>query len=119
MPFLLNTGRPADAGSQTPSLQPLRPTLPTTVRQRPWARLGVAALGISVLAACSGKDSSTQPGANKAANEPTVGVVVLATENQTLSTELPGRTTAFQNADIRPQINGIIQKRQFTEGSLV
>ncbi len=119
MPFLLNTGRPADAGSLTPSLQTLRPTLPTTVRQRPWARLGVAALGISVLAACSGKDSSTQPGANKAANEPTVGVVVLATENQTLSTELPGRTTAFQNADIRPQINGIIQKRQFTEGSLV
>ncbi|UCU99898.1 efflux RND transporter periplasmic adaptor subunit [Acidovorax radicis] len=119
MPFLLNTGRPADAGSLTPSLQPLQPTLPTTVRQNPWARLCVAALGISVLAACSGKDSSTQPGANKAANEPTVGVVVLATENQTLSTELPGRTTAFQNADIRPQINGIIQKRQFTEGSLV
>lgn len=48
-----------------------------------------------------------------------MGVVVLATENQTLSTELPGRTTAFQNADIRPQINGIIQKRQFTEGALV
>ena len=119
MPFLLNTGRPADAGSLTPFLPTLRSSLPITVRQRVWARLGIAALGISVLAACSGKDASTPPGANKAANEPTVGVVVLATERQTLSTELPGRTTAFQNADIRPQINGIIQKRQFTEGSLV
>ena len=120
MPFLLNTGRPADAGSLTlPPPQTIRPTVPTAVRQSHWGRLFAVALGISVLAACSGKDPSTPPGAGKAGNEPTVGVVVLAAENQTLSTALPGRTTAFQNADIRPQINGIIQKRQFTEGSLV
>jgi membrane fusion protein (multidrug efflux system) len=69
------------------------------------------------LAACSGKDQPAAAGKPAATQQ--VGVVVLQTENRTLSTELPGRTAAFQNADIRPQINGIIQKRLFTEGALV
>ena len=34
-----------------------------------------------------------------------------------LTTELPGRTSAYLVAEIRPQVNGIIQKRLFTEGS--
>jgi membrane fusion protein (multidrug efflux system) len=68
------------------------------------------------LAACSGKDQPAAAGKPAATQQ--VGVVVLQTENRTLSTELPGRTAAFQNADIRPQINGIIQKRLFTEGAL-
>ncbi len=48
-----------------------------------------------------------------------VGVVTLQTESQTLSTELPGRTRAFMIAEIRPQINGIVQKRLFAEGATV
>lgn len=34
-----------------------------------------------------------------------------------LTTELPGRTYAFLIAEIRPQVNGLIQKRLFTEGA--
>ena len=34
-----------------------------------------------------------------------------------LTTELPGRTSAYFVAEIRPQVNGIIQKRLFDEGS--
>jgi membrane fusion protein (multidrug efflux system) len=34
-----------------------------------------------------------------------------------LSSELPGRTSAYLVAEIRPQVNGLIQKRHFTEGS--
>ena len=34
-----------------------------------------------------------------------------------LTTELPGRTSAYLVAEIRPQVNGLIQKRLFTEGS--
>jgi membrane fusion protein (multidrug efflux system) len=34
-----------------------------------------------------------------------------------LTTELPGRTSPFRIAEIRPQVNGLIQKRLFTEGS--
>jgi len=34
-----------------------------------------------------------------------------------LTTELPARTSAYFVAEIRPQVNGIIQKRLFDEGS--
>jgi len=34
-----------------------------------------------------------------------------------LTTELPGRTSAYRIAEIRPQVSGRIQKRLFTEGS--
>lgn len=48
-----------------------------------------------------------------------VGVVTVHPERVVLSTELPGRTAAFLMADVRPQVNGIIQQRTFTEGSTV
>lgn len=48
---------------------------------------------------------------------PEVGVVTLKTERLTLTTELPGRTHAFRVAEVRPQVGGIILKRQFIEGS--
>ena len=37
----------------------------------------------------------------------------------TLTTQLPGRTSAFRIAEIRPQVSGLILKRLFTEGSEV
>lgn len=46
-----------------------------------------------------------------------VGVVTLAPERLTVTEELPGRTSAFLIAEIRPQVNGIIQQRRFTEGA--
>ena len=64
MPFLQNTGRPADTGSLTLSLRPLhplhplRPRLPITVLQSPWARSCVVALSLGILSACSGKDAA-------------------------------------------------------------
>ncbi|MDD2220099.1 MAG: efflux RND transporter periplasmic adaptor subunit, partial [Desulfoplanes sp.] len=36
-----------------------------------------------------------------------------------LTTELPGRVSAYRTAEIRPQVNGLIIKRLFTEGSYV
>ena len=50
---------------------------------------------------------------------PQVGIVTLGAEPFELTTELPGRTTAFRVAEVRPQVSGIIQKRLFTEGSEV
>jgi len=46
-----------------------------------------------------------------------VGVVTLAPERVVVTKELPGRTSAFLVAEIRPQVNGIIQQRRFTEGA--
>jgi membrane fusion protein (multidrug efflux system) len=50
---------------------------------------------------------------------PTVGFVVLQSAPVTLTTELPGRVSALESSDVRPQINGIIRRREFTEGGLV
>src|SRR5512141_1055626 len=50
---------------------------------------------------------------------PEVATVKVSMESVALTTELPGRTSAYLVAEIRPQVNGIIQKRLFTEGSHV
>ena len=60
------------------------------------------------------------PGAEKRAppaQTPEVGIVTLEAQTVTLNTELPGRTNAFRIAEVRPQVNGIILKRLFKEGS--
>jgi membrane fusion protein (multidrug efflux system) len=44
-------------------------------------------------------------------------VVVVQPERVPITTELPGRTSAFLVAEVRPQVNGIIKKRLFVEGS--
>lgn len=49
----------------------------------------------------------------------TVGVVTLEPKSIEVSTELPGRVTAFKVAEVRPQVSGILQSQQFTEGSVV
>ena len=48
-----------------------------------------------------------------------VGVVTLTTQPVTTTTELTGRTTATMTSEVRPQVDGIIKARLFTEGSLV
>ncbi|MFH1117700.1 MAG: efflux RND transporter periplasmic adaptor subunit [Pseudomonadota bacterium] len=48
---------------------------------------------------------------------PEVATVTAQPQKLLLTTELPGRTSAYRVAEIRPQVNGIIQKRLFTEGS--
>ena len=48
---------------------------------------------------------------------PEVAIVVLRPQEVVLTTELPGRTSPYLVAEIRPQVSGLIQKRLFTEGS--
>ena len=73
--------------------------------------------GMAVLSGCGqgGADKATQEGPQT----PTVGVVVLQSQSQALQSTLPGRTRAFQIAEVRPQVSGIIQKQLFTEGAVV
>ena len=46
-----------------------------------------------------------------------VAVVTVESTSIPLDTELPGRTAPYGIAEVRPQVNGIIQKRLFREGS--
>jgi membrane fusion protein (multidrug efflux system) len=50
---------------------------------------------------------------------PEVATVTISTQQVVLTTELPGRTSAYLLAEVRPQVSGIIQKRPFTEGTNV
>ena len=50
---------------------------------------------------------------------PEVGVVTLETRDVERVTELPGRTAAYQVADIRPQVTGVLRKRRFEAGEAV
>jgi membrane fusion protein (multidrug efflux system) len=45
--------------------------------------------------------------------------VVLKRESVPLRLQLPGRTSAFETSEVRPQVSGIIQARLFTEGARV
>ncbi|MCX4189869.1 efflux RND transporter periplasmic adaptor subunit [Methylophaga sp. OBS3] len=49
----------------------------------------------------------------------TVNVVELKTQAIDIQTELPARTTAIRMAEVRPQVDGIIESRLFTEGAAV
>lgn len=48
---------------------------------------------------------------------PEVSIITVKSEKVMLTSELPGRTSAFRIAEIRPQVSGIVQKRLFIEGS--
>ena len=69
------------------------------------------ACGLS-LAACGKKPPPPPP-------PPTVGYVVLRGQPVPLVADLPGRVTAFESSDVRPQVNGVLRQRTFVEGSLV
>ncbi len=47
---------------------------------------------------------------------PEMGVLTVKPQPVTLTTELPGRTVPYLIAEVRPQVGGIVQTRQFTEG---
>ena len=68
----------------------------------------------SLLAGCQEEAAAPAPAAQQA---PQVGVVTLKAEPFALTTELPGRAQPFRIAEVRPQVDGIIKKRLFTEGS--
>jgi membrane fusion protein (multidrug efflux system) len=51
--------------------------------------------------------------------KPAVTVVELHARPVSLTTELPGRISAYRIAEVRPQVNGVILKRLFKEGDLV
>ena len=67
-----------------------------------------------LIAASAASCSRTQAPAPPA---PEVATVTVARQPVLLTTELPGRTSPYLIAEIRPQVNGLIQKRLFTEGS--
>ncbi|EIZ80605.1 membrane fusion protein [Novosphingobium sp. Rr 2-17] len=72
-------------------------------------------LAATCLAGCTGK--SDKAGREKPPAQ--VGYIVVQTSSVPVSVSLSGRTAAFESSEVRPQVNGVIRKRFFTEGSTV
>lgn len=78
----------------------------------------VLCLLLALTAACKKDDQQDgAPGAMRPA--PEVEVYEVAEQMILAQVELPGRTSAYRVAEVRPQVSGILQKRLFTEGSEV
>ena len=69
---------------------------------------------ITVGAAMSGCSSRAQPAA---ASPPAVTVVTVHHQSVPVTTELPGRTSAYLVAEVRARVDGIVRRREFEEGS--
>ncbi|MEE4241472.1 MAG: efflux RND transporter periplasmic adaptor subunit [Desulfopila sp.] len=74
------------------------------------------AAALFLLSSCDEKEKGMLPSGPVAAE---VRVMTVMEESLHLSIELPGRTTAFRVAEVRPQVSGIVTRRLFTEGSEV
>jgi len=82
-----------------------------------WERTGLITVtailvGMWILTGC---DSTAK--APSQAGPPEVAVMEVKPQRIAITTELPGRTSAYLIAEVRPQVGGIIQKRLFAEGS--
>lgn len=84
---------------------------------RPSSRATAVSLTLACALLISACDQKTESTAKQEQPTPKVGIVTLSSQSFTLTSELPGRTAAYRVAEVRPQVNGIIQKRLFKEGS--
>lgn len=67
------------------------------------------------LSGCGQGGSLKGPGSRT----PDVGVIVIRYQQALLTAELPGRTSPYREADVRPQVNGIVTAQLFEQGSTV
>jgi len=80
-------------------------------------RLSALMLTVSLTLAACGEQGNPQAAGQRPA--PQAGYVEVKPQPFTLVNELPGRTTPFQVAEVRPQVTGIIEERLFKEGDRV
>ncbi|WP_068638060.1 efflux RND transporter periplasmic adaptor subunit [Thauera butanivorans] len=79
----------------------------------------VLALSTLFLAACGGGAEQGGASAQGAPQAPAVTVLTVKTEAVPMVSELPGRTSPYLIAELRPQVSGIVTQRAFNEGSEV
>ncbi|BAL23999.1 efflux RND transporter periplasmic adaptor subunit [Azoarcus sp. KH32C] len=88
------------------------PTLPSRT-------LTLSITSALLLAACSGDKPPSNAQGAPAPTAPAVTVVTVQTEAVPMMAELPGRTSPWLIAEVRPQVTGIVKQRNFVEGSEV
>lgn len=83
------------------------------------AKLSSAIILTALLAACGQGGGGAPGGAGPGAGMPPaeVDVVTVAVGGATLTQDLPGRLQAVRSAQVRARVEGVVEKRLFTEGS--
>ena len=76
---------------------------------------GLVALSALALASCGGSGQDARP----APGPPQVGYVVVRSSSVEVPTELTGRAAAYEEAQVRPQVSGVIRSLGFTQGAIV
>ena len=84
--------------------------------KRSVASSAAAVLALIALTGCDGKPSGAANAAPAPPPPAQVTVVTLRHQAAPVTTVLPGRTTAFRVAEVRPQVGGVLRERLFTEG---
>jgi membrane fusion protein, multidrug efflux system len=97
-----------------------RDTLIVRIRQQPTGiKLAIAVAGIALLLLVAwllfGRAAPPAP----APGSTPVGIIIVREQPVSLTTELPGRTSPYETSDVRPQVDGIVRARLFTEGDYV
>ena len=72
----------------------------------------------ATLTACS-DDNSAQAQQGQQRPAPAVEIITVQPEAVEVSTQLPGRTSAYRVAQVRPQVSGVLLERKFEEGTYV
>jgi membrane fusion protein (multidrug efflux system) len=92
-----------------------RESMRTHIRIAPILTACLILAGAAGMSGCGGKTaaSKTPP------PPPEVAFVTIAPQRVALTTELPGRTSPYMVAEVRPQVGGIILRRPFVEGANV
>ena len=98
-----------------------RETLWVRVRERPlWQQVAIAAAAALIVLLAAWLLLGNRAGPAPAPPQPMpVGVITVSEQPVVLTTELPGRTAAYETSEVRPQVDGIIRARLFTEGEYV
>ncbi|WP_417358775.1 efflux RND transporter periplasmic adaptor subunit [Gallaecimonas pentaromativorans] len=67
----------------------------------------------------SGDADPSSAQAQSAPSATEVEALTVTAQDIPITNELAGRTSAYQSSEVRPQVGGVIQSRDFTEGSVV
>lgn len=106
---------PSRAGSRPATPAAVRVTERTLFMHLPMATLRSTCL-LSTLAAIALVGCSEASQVPPAPQPPEVSVVTIHRSTIPVTTELPGRTSALLVSQVRARVDGIVQKREFSEG---
>jgi len=93
--------------------------VPHLTKKKPLARPLLLTLPLLLALAACGQQGGNAQAQGGGMPPPAVGVLQVQPQAVQLQVELPGRVEALRTAQVRARVNGVVQRRLFTEGAEV